>query len=261
LSDDKRLLALGVGGGDKLQSLALVIPCYVNVPTTFFGRMLGIVADYPERIRVEVMKSPYVAQAMRSAVTALLEEPEWERLVIIEQDMVLPRDALLKHACHTDDIVGSVYFQHAPPYLLNVMFKDPEGDRGWGHPAPDVVRMMLEKPALYQCDVVGLGLTSIARRVFEQWDRDIPFFRTDYDHRARDQNTEGEVSHDVWFCLRAREQGFGVWLDTSIRCDHLTEGATTHNHYAAAHASHFQKRIHLPPRNQESHAARLVKSH
>jgi hypothetical protein len=60
-----------------------------------------------------------------------------------------------------------------------------------------------------------LGCTSITRRVLEQWDRDsIDMFNID--HRFG--------SHDLWFCWHARHKhGFNVFVDTGLRCTHLTE--------------------------------------
>lgn len=236
---------LGEGGGDRIQSLAIVIPCYHHVPTKFFCNYIEVTRPLDD-YEIVVTEAVYLPQAMRHALEEL-KDKEWERLVVIEQDMILPKDALLKHALHTDDIVGSVYFQHAPPYALNCMFADPTNPERMGTPRAPLVKAMLTKPALYKCASVGMGCTSIARRVFENWDKNLPYFRTDYVGRTPGEDDEaqwkfahGEVSHDVWFCKEAIRQGFEVFLDTSIHCDHLTEGWVNANHYMTANAEELK---------------------
>lgn len=264
---------LGVSGGDELQRVVVLIPAYTNVSTRFLTNILGLVAIHPEPIDFLVMQSPYVDQSMRHAVADLLEQPDWKRIVVIENDMIAPRDALIKHALHTDDIVGSVYFQHAPPHEINCMFAEP-GDTGrYGHPSAPSTKMMMEKPALWKCDAVGLGFTSIARRVCEDWDANIPMFQTGYKHEERaDSFTHGTISHDVHFCVEARRQGFEIYLDTSIQCQHLTESWTDWRHYFNSHAEELKlgndKLVHLPNRivlpyqaQKEHHVPRLAKAH
>jgi hypothetical protein len=133
--------------------------------------------------------------------------------------MVLPRDALRKHAQHTADIVGSVYFQHHGKHRPNCLFRDPESQMV-GFPEPSLIPYMLSDPGLWRCNSVGFGCTSISRRVFDSWDYEIPLFMTE-----REGTTE--TGHDLWFCSNAEKQGFEVWLDTSILCGHLTESPTT----------------------------------
>ena len=119
---------------------------------------------------------------------------------------------------------------------------------------------MLDTPALYKCAVVGLGCTSIARRVIEEWPADLAMFRTGYVHEEADDGyAHGEISHDVWFCDHADQLGFGVYLDSSIRCDHLTEGWVNDGHFLATHAQELADapdktpHIFVPNRAQRRH--------
>jgi hypothetical protein len=144
---------------------------------------------------------------------------QWERLVVMEHDMIPPEDALTRMASYGPDkhIVCAMYFQHYPPHLANAMGL---GEDGRVAPlGPDVIKVMAETPALYEVAAVGMGFTAIHRDVLEQWDKSVPMFQTD-----------GDMSHDVWFCRRAQEQGFNVFVDSAIQADHLTEAAIGLNH-------------------------------
>ncbi len=204
MPDDAEIIEMvGLAGGPRLQKIALIVPTYIYLSSYTYAN----------------------------------------HLEVIEADMILPRDALLKHALHTDDIVGSVYVQHAPPFHINAQWRDPEGTRRWGHPTAESWREMLGKEALWECDVVGLGCTSIARKVIEDWPADQLMFWNDYSRDdAGDPTTLGEVSHDVWFCTHARDLGYKVYIDTSIRCAQRTEGEVTVQNYIREHADAFQPR-------------------
>ena len=181
-----------------------------------------------------------------------------ERVVVIEADMILPKNALLKHAMHTDDIVGSVYVQHSPPFLINAQWQAADGSRKWGHPTPESWRGIFDQgPALVKCDVVGLGCTSIARKVIEEWPEDTLMFWNDYSRDDKgDPTTLGEVSHDVWFCTHARDLGYNVYLDTSIQCAQLTEGEVTVANYVKHHPDAFRPKKMLVPRGPGSERGR-----
>ncbi len=109
------------------------------------------------------------------------------------------------------DIVGSMYFRHEAPHEALVYMEQP--GRVYGAITPQTVKAWIDEPAIYPCDAVGFGLTSISRRVLEAWDKNVPMFGTD--------DTYG--SHDLWFCHYAQEQGFGIAVDSGIVCDHLTQ--------------------------------------
>jgi len=243
---DNGFIDLGVSGGDRLQKIALIIPAYIYVSSRFCAHILELLNNFPDHIEIEFIIGVYTPHAMRMAVRNLLNPElhaqDWERIVVIEADMILPKTALIKHALHTDDIVGSVYVQHSPPFLINAQWQAADGSRRWGHPTPESWRPMLSKEALYKCDVVGLGCTSIARRVIDEWPSDVLMFWNDFSPIDKDDPTTiGEVSHDVWFCTHARDLGFQVWIDTSIRCAQLTEGQVTIANYVAYHEEAFRK--------------------
>ena len=248
---DASVIDLGIAGGDRLQRIAVIVPMYIYLSSYTYANHMQLINNFPDHVEIECIIGVYPPHAMRMAVRNLLDpelhDQDWERIVVLEADMIMPRDALLKHALHTDDIVGSVYVQHAPPFHINAQWRDPSGARRWGHPDPHSWRKMLDKEALYSCDVVGLGCTSIARRVIDEWPEDVLMFWNDYSRDDKgDPTTLGEVSHDVWFCTHARDLGFKVYIDTSIRCAQRTEGEVTVANYVKWHADAFRSRVLTP---------------
>lgn len=205
-----------------MQRLVLAMPLYTHVSVNWLVRFLSMdkspVVDY-----LAVRK-----QYLSSAMTKLFEQAtqldvEWDRVVVLEADMMPPRDALIRIANYPDelDVVGTLYHQHSWPHHPCVFEQVDENNyRTLG---TTQTLAMADKPGCYPVDGVGFGLTSVHRRVLEKWDGQ-PMF-------AAQQELLG---HDLFFCRAAKRQGFSVHVDTAIRCGHLTEVQTTQDDYLDA---------------------------
>ncbi|HEV3129598.1 MAG TPA: hypothetical protein VGY32_11480 [Solirubrobacteraceae bacterium] len=223
---------------DEVQPICVAVPLYNWVSSMFFANFVRM--HRVEETPVCTVVGVYLEQAMRLLTKQALAIPGWKRLVIVEGDMVMPEDALIRHALHTDAVVGSLYFQHRLPHQANVMLEHPtEGVDKCAHLLPTGIKYMLDNPALYKVSIVGMGCTSIRRDVLEDWDHERwgPIWRNGFQESAKDDEfTGGQISHDVRFCQQVVRQGHSVWLDSSIVCDQLTEGNIGARHYLAAHA-------------------------
>ena len=180
-------------------------------------------------------EGPYVALNMRGIVTKALLIPDWERLLVLETDMLCPPDTLLRHMAHSEPVVGSLYFTHYPPYLPVASVKH---KRGYRSLLPEEIRQLaVAGEGVYPVESVGLGCTSIRRDVLEGWPKHLPYFQSRYSQGANmmGENAFGEVSHDAWFCAQVRKQGYQIYLDPSIRCDHLSKVRVNLTTYAQHH--------------------------
>ncbi len=201
--------------------LAIAMPTYHAVPTAVMGAFLQLDRRGIEVTSTTISAGVYVSAAMRSFRDELLEHRDpFERLLIIEADMILPRDALIRHANHTEPIVGSMYVMHAPPYMPICTAPADEHDYHRTFTAEEV-RDMIDAPGLYEAMNVGFGCTSIRRDVLEDWPKDMPMFAN-----RQGLTSDGlsvELGHDVAFGLEARRYGWKSYVDTNILCGHLTE--------------------------------------
>jgi hypothetical protein len=193
------------------QNLIMGFPLYHQVPATFFAQWLQM--ERGPVMGAVVVNGSYITTAMGMIVENALNHKDWERLVILEHDMIPPLDAFEKISRYSPEqaVVGSMYFNHEAPFNAMVYVED-----STGFPEPissQTVKEWCDKPALYPCDGLGFGLTSIARHVLEDWDPNVPMFGMDKQFG----------SHDLWFCHYASQQGYKVYVDSGIVCDHLTE--------------------------------------
>ncbi len=222
-----------------LHKIAIAMPTYKNVPTEVFSAFLQMDRkDIPVTSTI-ISAGVYLSAAMRSFRDTLLESGNaFERLLIIESDMILPRDALRRHAEHTEPIVGSVYFMHSPPHMP--IFTAPADEVNY-HRTFSIAEVedMLEHPGLYPAMNVGFGCTSIRRDVLEDWPGKGPMFG----------NREGltsdghliEMGHDVAFCLEARRYGWKSYVDTNIVCGHVSEYTVTPDDFLSNDPNYMPK--------------------
>lgn len=193
------------------QKLAVGLIFYKKVSAAWVMNWLSV--DKTPVAETGAVNFGTVIVALNTLITGALTQPGWDRFVIVEDDMIMPLDALNRIAGHhapEQDIVGSVYFSHRAPHEVNAYIMH-EGRHA--ALAPKTVQDWCAKPGIYQVDAVGGGFVSIARHVLEQWDTTVPMFNID----------DQILTQDLWFCREAKKQGFKVWLDTSIVCQHLTE--------------------------------------
>lgn len=190
--------------------LLVAIPLYLTVPAIWFCRFEEM--DRTPVAGLVATRKLYLASAMTNMVAGSLERDDWNRLVVYEADMLPPTDAFARIAQYPDtlDIVGSMYFQHAPPNHP-VVYSQVD-DTHYMNLHRSQIDHMMDKPGLYPVDAVGMGFTSIHRRVLETWNPDTPMF-----------GGEAELGHDLYFCREAHRQGFSVHIDSAIECCHLTE--------------------------------------
>lgn len=138
-----------------------------------------------------------VAQAYNEAgMMALQEQVDW--LLTVEDDTFLPEDGLARLIEHGLDIVGGWYpkrsaVRQGVPIVLQ-----------------DKMRTTLDDPdgSLREVYTIPNGFTLIRREVFERVP--YPWFMT-----------TPQLSQDSFFSQKAREAGYTLWCDTSVRCRHV----------------------------------------
>lgn len=179
---------------------------------------------------------PFDHARNQACMNALANGFEW--IFFLDDDVVCPPDTIHRLLGHGKDIVSGLYYRRAPP-LVPVMLKyKPDGKNaewitGWNPPG-----------AVIDVDLVGAGCLLIHRRVLERmypdWQNWTPpagpieeairlgvasFFSTPRPWFVweLDKNLpEPRHSEDFSFCREAKRRfGFGIFVDTSIQCEHI----------------------------------------
>jgi len=165
--------------------------------------------------------------ARNTACNRLLDL-DWEWLFFLDDDMILPHDAIFKLMNHKLPIVSGLYYRRNLP-LYPVMLKEQEDG---------VPKWITEyrQNELVEVDMVGSGCMLIHRdlllatppisekcRWFE-WRCDRP----DLDPKER-------VSEDFAFCKHIKKTlGVKIYVDTSVKCLHVGLSESGENIYQPA---------------------------
>jgi hypothetical protein len=157
--------------------------------------------------------SPSVIQPLDAArnryvkkFVELSNDPD-DRLLFIDDDIVPPVDVIERLAGHDKDVIS------ARCYIMKQ--KD-----GVYFPCPTSLKYNDEKKfimhygsGLERINATGGGCIMIKRKVFESMDRSY-----EYNYYP---NGELSLVADFIFCQKAEENGFEIWYDYDVVCDHI----------------------------------------
>lgn len=128
-------------------------------------------------------------------------------LFFLDSDQVVPEDTLMRLIEHDVPICGTLVVGKVPPHLVVTA----QGTKEEG------MRPLLDWPAnaLIEVDATGFGCCVIRRDVFETFPDYNPFLKI-FCPTLKDSFGE-----DWSFCIRAKEHGFPIHVDTSIVTGHI----------------------------------------
>lgn len=164
-----------------------------------------------------------ISRARQNTLVSYMERGcDW--LMTVDDDIELPEDAIVKLVQDDRDIVGGVY-----------RLKDKNDAQTATRWLPDQKDLpgVLKRGELVKVIYVSTGCMMVKRAVFEvmiaaypdlQYDQNgtnklahalyMPFIYT-HENGFREY-----LSEDWAFCQRAKDVGFDIWCDTSIKCAH-----------------------------------------
>lgn len=158
--------------------------------------------------------SCYVHMNSNLLASAALNDTDWDYLLHIQQDQIMPEGLLERVGSYTDPIVGVMTFGRAmeQPQAVPGRFN---GEGEFHRLTDEEAEQLMDEPGLHPISAVGLGCTAIRRDVFDEWNSAIgPWFQV--------PTTAGySWGEDVWFCRMAAEQGWQTYVDTTLVSGHI----------------------------------------
>jgi GT2 family glycosyltransferase len=189
----------------------LKIRVYIAIPTAgsihvdlmFF--LLNLDKDYD--VKVDYVVGGQIAHNRNKLVSRFLKS-KYEWLFFIDSDTLPPFD-VLEMTKNGKDICSGIYFQWKDNKLIPLVYKKNETDF---HEEYKVFNDVSDEE-LVEVDGVGAGCLLIHRKVFDKVAK--PWFLFEY-------NEDGLVAlgEDFYFCQKAQEAGFKVWVDRRMVCSH-----------------------------------------
>jgi FkbM family methyltransferase len=168
---------------------------------------------------------------------------EWAKhydyLLSVDSDIVLPKDALKKMLAADKDVISGLYIQRIPGTQVVEIYQDnPTGG------VNNIPYRVLENQGTVQVAACGFGAVLVKGEVFRKMA--YPHFM--YKSAIKHSDT---ISEDVYFCKKAREAGFTVWADTSIKCEHIGQQVFSLETFEEKSLRHIANQDLLPNTHKE----------
>lgn len=193
-----------------------VIPeCYESV----IGMMMTFRAKYPD-VKVGFSKANGVRtdQNRNMMLKRFLDEDygDEDAILHLDADMIYPTDLLIKYYEHNKDVMGCLYFKRRSPFepILYRIINDSNH-----RPFEAIDPRTLPQTGLVEVDAVGTGGFWTKKKAVKKLGDDPWFYYGKNFHLPHDGTYK--QGHDIWYCKRLRDVGVEIYVDMSIRPDHI----------------------------------------
>jgi GT2 family glycosyltransferase len=160
--------------------------------------LMGLIQALPPYSSIDINPQISSPAANRNfLVERFLARPDFTWLCFLDSDMTPPPATVVRLVSHNKDIVGATCFSRSGEYLDT--YNDLSGEQA-----------ETNDDGLREVASVGFGCVLVRRAVLAAMTQ--PFFSTD---------SPFALGEDVGFCVKARQLGFRVYLDTRLVVGHL----------------------------------------
>ena len=192
----------------------------ISIPTKGITDPAFAVALRLLEVPADQFSVTYVAGADVAVARNLLAEKNkdiTDYILMIDDDVLPPMNAIVKLMSHNVDIVSGLYFAKQEPHFPQIFKKNKDSERY------DCVEDY-KRDSLIEVDACGGGLLLIKSDVFKKLTQ--PYFQ--YIPKGEETPRKGE---DFFFCEKVKEAGFKIFCDTSVICKHIGTKYITAEHW------------------------------
>jgi hypothetical protein len=189
----------------KTNYIAVCTPARDMVHTMFTYDLVNLVCYHTlntnDAISLKISEGTLIAnQRAELSLDAMREG--CSHLLFIDSDMRFPQDMISRLLAHDVDIVATNCARRRMPTGPTAQVYKENGDR-------ELVWSMPESTGLQEVGSVGMGVMLIKAGVFKALSE--PWYETPWRSDKR-----GYIGEDVFFCKKAREAGFKIWIDHDV---------------------------------------------
>lgn len=153
----------------------------------------------------------YQVDQVRNMIANAVVENDYDYLLSIDSDIILPSDTLVKMLSHKKDIISGMYRQRKHEVHIVEIFKQyPDGG------IMQIPYYDMPDQNVFEIDACGMGVCLIKGEIFKKME--YPWFL----YQSSLENG-GTLSEDVYFCMKAKEMGYTLWADKTIQVPHIGE--------------------------------------
>lgn len=187
---NKKRILVGMVASHGVQAKTVVALCSLMTSSTN-----AVVLDIQQKSLIYIARNDIARKVIEYGLDGVL---------FVDSDQVFPNVALNILLDHRKDIIGFPIVAGNYPYNPNIR-KFENGVYTVYHDYP--------RDHIFQVDAIGMGFTYISKDVLGVLVE--PYF-------FHEQTEAGElIGEDVYFCKKAKENGFKVWCDPTVAIGHI----------------------------------------
>lgn len=195
--------------------LLIAVPTFENISPETFKSIYDLTIPAPRDMDIsfEFVRG-YDCAIARNKIAKMALDGEYDYVLMVDSDIVLPKDTLACLTWWNKDVVLGAYPRKNDP-------SKSEAFLDLGTNFEDQYRVTVN--SMKDCDNYlikikggGLGCALIKTEIFK--DIDYPYFKyVIYD--AENQF----LSEDLYFCVKAKNAGYDIFLDNRVLCGHIAK--------------------------------------
>ena len=193
------------GGWDMQIKICTGLPTNRGVKTLTAQSLMEMVASCKHEMEIIVSTKGYNCAENRNWIIAQAVKKGCSHLLLLDDDMVYEKGLIDRLVAQDKDIVGATYsvrqiVEKGNPNVIDY-FDEKDADR-------------LKDNELFKCKALGGGLLLIKLDTLDKIKKPLFWYKV-LDTGAI------TMSNDWWFCENAREAGFDIWVDPTIKLSHI----------------------------------------
>jgi len=190
--------------------LGIGIPCsYNHVPFPFFISFMNL--ERPDFIPIPATSGPI--DGLRNKIVEDALNLGCSHLIMMDTDQIYPANTITKLLSHKLPIVGCLVHRRYPPF-------DPLLIKGEINKYENITEW--DDGELLEVAATGTGCLMFDMRIFKNMPA--PWFKF---RPNPDKERGGVIGEDIGFCSDLKQAGYKIYVDTSIKCAHLSTLAIT----------------------------------
>jgi FkbM family methyltransferase len=204
--------------------LFVAVPVYGAPTVGFMQSLIHLVTAAPCDLELRILNGDSLVSRARNSLTADFLASDCTHLLFLDSDLVFSPEQVGRLASHPEAIVAGLYPKKCSgpvQWVMNTLL-------------PGEMVPPMTASGLQAVRYAGTGCLRIAREVFVELAKRHPeeSYPTDQQPSRREQDfwrvgvyTDPQggtryLSEDWFFCQRAREAGYTVWMDVRVICKH-----------------------------------------
>lgn len=191
----------------QMKKILIAVPTSKYIEVETFKSIYDLIV--PEGYETEFQYFyGYQIDQIRNLIAHWIVNGPYDYLFSVDSDIVLPNDSLVKMINQDKDMISGLYIQRKEDQQTPEIYKINE------HGLFHMNLIDIPKNETIEIDGCGFGCALIKKSVFTSIEYPHFVYHSAIDHKDT-------FSEDLDFCVKAKQRGFKIFLDSSIICKHI----------------------------------------